>query len=313
MSVRTRLFRPVAVLALVFVCTTCACGQLNKVSVERNVEYGRAGDRPLLLDIVRPKEPAKGPLPVICFIHGGGWIGGNKRGGVALLSRFAGTGDYFCVSVGYRLTGEAIWPAQIHDCKAAIRWLRANAKKYDIDPDRIGVWGASAGGHLVNLLGTSGDVKQLEGDCGSADQSSRVACVLNFFGPTDLTAVVDDRDTPKWVIALVDKLLGGPTAERLDVAREASPVTYATKDDPPFLTMHGTKDPVVPIAQADALHAALEKAGVDSTLVKVEGGGHGFGGEEVVARVNAFFDKHLRGKDVEVSGEPIPKDGAKKK
>jgi len=214
-------------------------------TIERNVQYGSAGDRPLLLDIVRPKQPAKGPLPVICFIHGGGWVGGNKQGGVPLLAPLAATGNYFCVSVGYRLTGEAPWPAQIYDCKAAIRWLRANAKKYDIDPERIGVWGASAGGHLVCLLGTSGGVKELEGDCGSAGQSSRVACVLNFFGPTDLASLATDPATQKWVVMLIEKLLGGPVDQKKDLARQASPVTYVSKDDPPFLTMQGSKDSVV--------------------------------------------------------------------
>ena len=292
--------------SLVLICSKCAGAQpWAKVTIERDVEYGRAGDRPLVLDIIRPKQPAKGPLPVICFIHGGGWAGGNKRGGALPLTPFAASGDYFCVSVGYRLSGEAPWPAQIHDCKAAVRWLRAGAKKYNLDPERIGVWGASAGGHLVSMLGTSGGVKELEGDCGSAGQSSRVACVLNFFGPTDLTPMAKNPDTQKWVVMLIDKLLGGPVDQKKDLARQASPVTYVSKDDPPFLTMHGSKDKVVPPAQAVLLHEALKKAGADSTLVVVEGAGHGFGGPQVAERITAFFDKHLRGRDVKVSGEPI--------
>jgi len=314
MTTRSARLLPVAAL-LMLLCSACAGAQpWADVTIERNVEYGRAGDRPLVLDIVRPKQPAQGPLPVICFIHGGGWAGGNKAGGVRPVALLAASGDYFCVSVGYRLTGEAPWPAQIHDCKAAVRWLRANAKKYHIDPDRIGVWGGSAGGHLVSMLGTSGGVKELEGDCGSPEQSSRVACVLNFFGPTDLESMAKDPATQKWVVMLIERLLGGPVDQKRETARQASPVTYVSKDDPPFLTMHGSKDKVVPPAQATLLHEALKKAGVDSTLVVVEGAGHGFRGPQVVERIKAFFDKHLRARDVEVSGEPIrPGKPAKKK
>lgn len=275
----------------------------GNVVIERDVEYGRAGDRPLKLDMIRPKESAAESLPVIVFIHGGAWRGGNKSGGVGRLIPFAASGEYFCVSVGYRLSGEAIWPAQIHDCKAAIRWLKANAAKYHIQPDKIGVLGSSAGGHLVNMLGTSGDVKELEGDCGSPDQSSRVACVVPFCGPSDFLAIGKRREgAAPGAVAL---LLGGPIGEKKEAAVAASPVTHVSRDDPPFLIVHGTADRTVPFEQAELLHAALQKAGVDSTLLKIEGGGHGIGGPEVVRRVRAFFDKHLRGRDVEVSAEPI--------
>lgn len=303
MTSRSRIV--LAVLFALVLWVVAARAQINeKITIERDVKYGAAGQRALTLDIVRPRETPKDPMPVVCFIHGGGWSGGNKRDGLGLLRPLAEDG-YFCVSVGYRLTGEAAWPAQIHDCKAAIRWLRANAKQYHLDPDKIAVWGASAGGHLVAVLGTSGDVKELEGECGSPGQSSRVTCVLNWFGPTDLVAAWKDPTVPAWVKGLLDKLAGGPAADKLDVLRAASPATYATKDDAPILTMHGTKDPLVPLDQAKILDAALKKAGADSTLVIVEGAGHGFGGDEVFGRVRAFFDKHLRGRDVKVSGEPI--------
>lgn len=276
----------------------------GKFVIDGDVEYGRAGERSLRLDIVRPAEKTERPMPVVCFIHGGGWTGGDKRDGLPLLYPLAQDG-YFCVSINYRLTGEAIWPAQIHDCKAAIRFLRANAQKYHIDPEKIGVWGGSAGGHLVAMLGTTGDVAELEGNCGSPGQSSRVTCVLNWFGPTDLPRALTDPTVPDWVKGLLDKLVGGPAAQHVDALRAASPVTYVTKDDAPTLTMHGTKDPLVPLSQAKFLDEALKKAGVESTLVIVEGAGHGFGGAEVHSRVRAFFDKHLRGKDVAVSAEPI--------
>ncbi len=269
--------------------------------VERDVVYGDAGQRPLKLHIVRPKQERDAPRPVIVFVHGGGWRGGNGATGIRRLTGFARSGDYFCATIDYRLSGEAIWPAQIHDCKAAIRWLKANAKKYNIDPNRIGVWGVSAGGHLVNMLGTSGDVKELAGNCGSPDQSDRVACVVPFCGPTDLR--VADYEYKGSAVTL---LLGGPVSEKREAAKQASPVTYVTKDDPPFLIVHGTKDHLVPFAQVESLHAALQKAGVDSTLITVEGGPHGISGAPGVGqRVQDFFGKHLLGKDVKFSDESV--------
>ena len=275
----------------------------ESVVVPRDVEYGRAGERPLLLDMVRPKQPAAGPLPLVVFIHGGGWRGGNKSGGVRQVARLVASGNYVGASVEYRLTGEASWPAQIHDCKAAIRWLRANAEKYNIDPGKIAVWGGSAGGHLVSMLGTSGDVKKLEGANGSPEQSSRVSCVVDFCGPSNFLAPkkMEGGREPSAVTAL----LGGAPEENKDVAKEASPITYVTKDDPPFLIVHGTEDGTVPIQQAEMLYEALTKNGVDATFIKIIGGGHGVGGPEVIERVHAFLEKNLRGQDVEVSGEPI--------
>ncbi len=272
----------------------------KKVHIERDVEYGRAGDRPLKLDLYCPKQKSEKPLPVIVYVHGGAWMSGDKSMAALRLAAIAAQGDYVCVSVGYRLSGEAIWPAQIHDCKAAIRWLRANAAKYHLDPEKIGVWGTSAGGHLVSMLGTSGDVKDLEGDCGSAGQSSRVTCVVDFCGPSDFSAIAAAPHT------VVRRLLGGGSLEEIkEKLIAASPVTYVSKDDPPFLIVHGTDDNTVPIRQAEILYAALQQAGVEAVFVKIEGGGHGIDGPEVKERVMAFFDKHLRGQQVEVSAEPI--------
>ena len=275
----------------------------DKVVFERDVEYGKAGDRPLKLDVVKPKKPEAESLPVVVFIHGGGWRSGDKRGGAGRVAPLAATGQYVGVSVGYRLSGEAPWPAQIHDCKAAIRWIRANAEKLGADPNRIGVWGSSAGGHLVNMLGTSGDLDELEGDCGSADQSDRVSCVVSFCGPADFVAPkqFEGGRRPN----AVDQLLGGRIEDCRDLARQASPITHVSKDDPPFLLVHGDSDRTVPYEQAERFRAALDEAGVDVTLLTIRGGGHGIGGPEVIERVNRFFAKHLRGEDVEASAEPI--------
>src|SRR5262245_19821445 len=265
----------------------------DSVVYERDVQYGTAGDRALKLDVVRPREESKEPRPVVVWIHGGGWSGGDKSSGLGLLLAFAARGDYVCFSVGYRLSGQAKWPAQIHDCKAAIRWIKSNAAKYNLDPKRIGVWGGSAGGHLVSLLGTSGDVKELEGNNGSPDQSSRVACVVDFCGPSDFPNFFQGRTVRSQ--GAIASPFGGTIDEKKADAIAASPVTHVTKDDPPFLIVHGTVDDVVPIAQAETLYNALKKAGVDATFIKMEGGGHGIGGAEIGRRLAAFFDKQLLG------------------
>jgi acetyl esterase/lipase len=278
----------------------------ESVVLERNVEYGKAGDRPLVLDIVRPKADSPSPRPAIVFIHGGGWSGGNKESAIGALLPYAAQGKYFCATVEYRLSGEAIWPAQIHDCKAAIRWLKANAKKYNVNAEKIGVWGGSAGGHLVSMLGVSGGVKELEGSCGSPDQSSRVACVVDFCGPSDFLGIAKVKKTGGMrAYGVVSKLLGTAPEDNEALAKAASPLTYVAKDAAAFLIVHGTNDNIVPLAQAESLDAALKKAGADVTFVKIIGGGHGFGGPAVAERVRAFFAKHLCGESVEVSDAPI--------
>jgi len=289
------------VLVFVLVCSGTivnAQGQARpaqKIDAAKDVEYGRVGERSLQLDIYQPKQRNADLLPVIVWIHGGGWRNGNKSSG-ARLNSFVATGNYVGVSIGYRLSREAVWPAQIHDCKAAIRWIRANAAKYGIDPDRIGLWGSSAGGHLVSLLGTSSDIEQLDGSCGTPGVSSRVACVVDFCGPTDMIIFKHSA---------ADQLFGKPADERQAEAKAASPAAHVSEDDPPILIVHGTNDRTVPIEQAELFHEKLKASDVDVTFVRIEGGGHGIGGAEVSKRVVSFFDKHLRGEDVEVSAEPI--------
>jgi acetyl esterase/lipase len=272
------------------------------VRVVRDVEYVPGGGKAQSLDLYLA-EKSKGVLPLVVWIHGGAWISGDKAQcpGVRLVSC-----GYAVASINYRLSHQSIFPAQIQDCKAAIRWLRAHAKEYNIDPARVGVWGSSAGGHLVALLGTSGDVRELEGDAGNLDFSSRVQAVCDWFGPSDLTQMEahalnpgkpfnhDAADSPE------SKLIGGPVQENKDKARAASPITYVTPDDPPFLIMHGDRDNLVPHHQSELLEASLRKAGVEVTFHTVQGAGHGFGGPEIVRMVEGFFDKHLK---KAVSGE----------
>ena len=274
----------------------------DTIKAELDLPYAGTDNPRQKFDLYLPKTRKDGKqLPVVVFIHGGAWQGGDKRGGFGTVAPLVESGEYAGVSVGYRLTGEAIWPAQIHDCKAAIRWLRANAKKYNLDPDKIGVTGPSAGGHLVEMLGTSGDVPELEGKLGEhLKESSRVTCVVDQFGPADLLAMGGSHNNPN---SPESRLAGGAVQETQKVAREASATTHVSKDDPPFLLIHGTNDNVVPFNQSELLHDALKKAGVESTLVPVQGGGHGnFRTNEVAERLRQFFDKHLRGKDVEIFG-----------
>ena len=265
------------------------------VKAERDIEYARVGEMSLMLDIYRP-ESSDQTLPLVVWVHGGGWSGGDKANNPALP--LSGRG-YVVASINYRLSGVAPFPAQIEDCRAAIRWLRANAAKYGFDPRRIGVWGGSAGGHLVALLGTAGDVTKWDAVGGYTDQSARVQAVCDYYGPTDLLAARTpggrrDADSP------VGRLLGGPVDERENEAREASPVRHVTPDDPPFLIVHGEQDETVSIEQSELLEAALKKAGVRATFIRVKNAGHGFRAgsdpspEEIRNKVIAFFDKHLK-------------------
>ena len=255
--------------------------------VVRDLEYVKGGHERQKLDLYLPEKVAPAALPVIVWIHGGGWQAGSKDNCPA--AAFA-TQGYAVASINYRLSQHAQFPAQIEDCKAAIRWLRANAAKYHFDPDHIGVWGASAGGHLVALLGTTGDMKKWDvGD--NLNQSSRVQAVVDFFGPTDFRTIKGGAESP------VSKLLGGPIADNKEKAAQASPITYVAKGDPPFLIMHGDMDPTVAVSQSEKLAEALKKAGDDVTLKVLPGAKHGgreFASSENRKIIREFFDKHLK-------------------
>jgi acetyl esterase/lipase len=285
-------------LALVFLFSTAggparAARQGRLQPTHRDLAYVTDGHERQKLDLYLPEAPAAQPLPVIIWVHGGAWRAGSKERCPA--GRFVREG-YAVASINYRLSQHAIFPAQIQDCKAALRWLRAHAEQYHLDAKRFGVWGASAGGHLVALLGTAGDVKAF--DVGAhLDASSRVQAVCNFFGPTDFTKMNDfpgrmdhdAADSPE------SKLIGGAIQEHKDKAQRANPITYVTKDDPPFLIVHGDKDPLVPHNQSELLLAALKEANVPARLYTVEGGGHGgFKDPQVNILVTEFFAKHLK-------------------
>jgi len=260
--------------------------------VFKDVEYVPAGHERQKLDIYLPVERSEEPLPLIIWVHGGAWQGGSKENCPA--RPFVQRG-YAVASINYRLSQHAIFPAQIEDCKAAVRYLRANAGKYGFDPNHFGAWGASAGGHLVALLGTTGDVKEFEkGE--NLNVSSRVQAVCDYFGPTDFTVIsrfpsTMDHNAPD---SPEEKLIGGPIQENKDKCKRANPITYVTKDDPPFLMVHGDKDPLVPHNQSEILLEALKKAKVEAKLHIVEGGGHGFKDPAIEKMVEDFFDSRLK-------------------
>jgi acetyl esterase/lipase len=261
------------------------------VVYEKDVEFGKGGDTALKLDIARPEKADK-RLPCIVVIHGGGWRGGNFKGHVPQIFDFAEHG-YVSATVQYRLVPAARWPAQIEDVKCAVRYLRANAEKYWIDKERIGAIGFSAGAHLSMLLGTMDKKDGLEGNGGNPSESSKVQAVVSYFGPTDLA----QKDFPDIVNGMLADFLGGKPEERAAEFKAASPVTYIDKDDAPILHFQGTKDKLVPYAQAYLLSDAMTKAGLGGRVELLLGADHGWGGADMartVAESKAFFDKQLK-------------------
>jgi acetyl esterase/lipase len=276
-------------------------GLPEDVRAFRDLAYVENGHERQKLDLYLPAK-AEGPLPLVIWIHGGGWQNGSKEGCPPARQGYLERG-YAVASLNYRLSGHAIFPAQIEDCKAAIRWLRAHAQAYGLNPDRFGVWGSSAGGHLVALLGTSGDEKAF--DVGAnLDVSSRVQAVCDYYGPSDL-ARMDEKAAPGARLkhnapdSPEAKLIGGAVQENKEKAARASPLTYVTTNMPPFLIVHGDADPTVPYHQSELLFEALKKAGGSVHLHCIKGAGHGqgFGGTEIGERVTAFFDRCLKAGD----------------
>lgn len=207
------------------------------------------------------------PVPIVVAIHGGGWYKGSRASMDAAALHFLALG-YAYASIDYRLSSEAIYPAQIEDCKCAIRFLRAHAAKYHIDPSKIGAWGDSAGGHLAALLGTTAGIARLEGTGGWQSASSVVQAVVDLYGPTDLRGGTSADD-------IVGRLLGGSAADKRDLAADASPVVFASKSSAPMLILHGSKDPLVSPSHSRVLYDALKEAGADVTLNILPGAGHG--------------------------------------
>lgn len=274
--------------------------------VDTDVTYCTVGGVDLKMDVYYPKAGAGGPqragatpgqpAPVVMHVHGGGWTGGTKSNGdVAAEIALLVNQGYLVASIDYRLAPQYLFPAQIEDVKCAVRSLRANAAKYNLDPNRFGVIGESAGGHLVALLGTSDasagwDVGQYP------EQSSRVQAVVDFFGPADLLA---PEYRNRAAVGSFTRVFGGAPG----AFAKASPVTYISTDDPPFLIVHGDQDTLVPLSQSQELTDRLTASGVAAQLVVVKNAGHGFvptGGtisptrQEIARAVLGFFDQQLK-------------------
>jgi acetyl esterase/lipase len=280
----------------------------ENVTLIRDVPYAKTDHPRQRLDVYLPAKRVEGQrLPVVAYVHGGAWNMGSRVMARTSVAPLVASGDYAAVSLGYRLSWQATWPAQIHDLKAALRWVRAHADAYGFDPNRICAMGASAGGHLVAALGTTNGDASVEGTLGEhAGEPSDVQCVVDFFGPTDLTvpppasrtAAAGGGPTSR------EQLLGGPVDTVPELARQASPLHHVDASAPPFLIIHGSADPLVALSESERLDAALRAAGVESYLVVVEGGGHGsLFPSEVDRRVRIFLDRVLRGVD-----EPVPTD-----
>lgn len=269
-----------------------------------DIVYGHAGTMELLLDLYVPNAPFRA-VPIIIYIHGGGWSGLDKRWcpyAMRMLEQ-----DYAVASINYRLVQDGPFPAQLHDCKAAVRWLRAHAAEYGLDGEHIGAWGDSAGGHLAAMLGVTADRPELEGNSGTPGVSSNVQAVCDWYGPGDLTRMVPPEYEEFWddEHSMIARLIGGAPRTHLAELRAASPAHYASREAAPMLIMHGDHDMMVPLSQSIFLYEALLFAGAEVRLHVVHGGDHldyrrrpsdiPWMAPEVNTLVDAFFYRHLKG------------------
>lgn len=315
-------------LASIALCLLTSCQHQFEVKVIKDIQYGsykvgaprykpvavKKHPGKLLLDLYLPQAEAKKPLPLLIYIHGGGWYEGEKE---SCPGNIVARKGYAIACINYRLSYEAIFPAQIYDVKKALRWLRENSAKYNLDPNKFGVWGYSAGGYLSALVGTSGNVANLAGEEGKNSIKSEVQAVAVWAGPTDFTQVPPAFDklvapgalkkeqlTKKspWAgyTVAVTNLLGGTVAKNLKLANLGNPVAYIDSLDPPFFIWHGESDKVVPIAQSELLFVALQKKGVKATFWHEPNVGHSpvtLAGKSIekklIDRTIEFFDTYL--------------------
>ncbi|MDF1744951.1 MAG: alpha/beta hydrolase [Gimesia sp.] len=262
-----------------------------------DIEYAAVDNHRLLLDLYMP-EAQKNPQ-LLVWIHGGAWRAGSKSNMplIPLVKQ-----GYAVASVEYRLSPVAKFPAQIHDIKAAIRFLRGSASKYGYHADKIGILGSSAGGHLVALMGVTNHHRELEGDLGDFDQeSSAVDAIVDYYGPTNFMTILD-QSTPHGLsvrVPALQLLLGTRPEENTALAKLASPVFHVDADDPPLLMIHGDQDPQVPINQSHELHGKYKKQSLDVTFEVIHGGAHGgpeFFDEKRIKLVELFLRRCLRSK-----------------
>ncbi len=279
-----------------FVIAVASCANLHaeeKAAIEsqKDVAYATVSDHRLELDLYSP-QGLDHPVPAIVVIHGGGWMAGKRQDMAQLAERLAEHG-FVAATISYRLAPKHRFPAQIEDAKAAVRYLRANAKELNIDPEYIGAVGGSAGGHLSMMLGLMDSADGMEGDGGNSEQSSKVQAVVNFVGPVHLPR---DNYTPAQTHILT-AWLGADPKEKQEELKTASPLTYISKGDAPLLCFFGTKDPLVSHDQAYIIVDALTRAEVPGRVELLLGAGHGWAGQEMERTIQAtlnFFDEHLK-------------------
>jgi acetyl esterase/lipase len=280
--------------------------QPDEISIRKDIIYGHADGVDLKFDLAQPNT-GEGPYPVIVFFHGGGWQAGDKSHGHHWIRLFAESG-YIGVTVGYRFAPEFPWPSQVHDAKTAVRYLREHATSLNVDSDRIGVMGESAGGYLASMVGMTGPADSLEGNGGSPGFSSRVQAVVSYFSAADFTLpraklspemeahVLEYYKKPlKQVLA---DFIGSPDPELSHLAR-MSVITYVDKGDPPVQIFQGDADPFVSVEQAQRFENVLVKGDVPHELVLVKGGGHGWTGDlkdQTTHQMMAFFNRELKPK-----------------
>jgi acetyl esterase/lipase len=267
------------------------------VELKTDIVFGQGGGRDLKLNLTRPKKLA-GQMPALVFIHGGGWSAGDRKEFHPFMFHFSRQG-VLCVSVQYRFAPKNRFPAQIEDVKCAVRWLRAHAGEYQVDPERIAAIGGSAGAHLAALLALTPGVAELEGTGGNPGQSSAVRAAICLAGPYDLALAwrssARQRPTERDIIrGLLPSLLGGTPDEVPDIYRQASPITYARTGSPPLLLVHGTDDPLVLIEQAEVFAKKLEEAGAPVQFLRLPGGTHSDFGQNAENSVRTIVNYALQ-------------------
>lgn len=268
----------------------CALVSLAPVDTVKDITYATAGATELKADLYVPDGDSATPRPLVIAIHGGSWMTGNRNDMAPIANTLAGSG-FACATVSYRLAPANKWPAMIDDVQSAIRYFREHAKEYNIDPNRIGAIGVSAGGHLSLLAGS---METRDSGVARTAPSSRVKVVINIFGPTDLA-----NDFPAALANYMSQqVLGKPFSEAADLIKQFSPVTHITSKSAPTFTIHGDADTLVPVMQAKRLKEALDRAGVKNDLVIVAGMGHEDpmrkpGGPEAVAKAYEFLKENL--------------------
>ncbi|MDP1796622.1 MAG: alpha/beta hydrolase [Planctomycetaceae bacterium] len=281
--------------AVVLMATTAISA--GEIVFEKDVEYSNPDGQHLQLNIARPKD-GDGLRPAVLCIHGGGFRAGKRERWDGLCQKLAADG-YVAATVTYRLAPKYQFPAAIYDVKAAVRWLRTKAPIYQIDPERIGVVGDSAGGHLAQFLGVTGDLPDFEGieelgDLPDNLESTAVTCVVNYYGPSDFTKSYGKSVDAAEVLPL---WLGGDVTKERRKHIVASPLYWVTPNAAPTLFIHGTEDKYVAFEQAEWIYDRMKAAEVDVEMLKLEGAGHGFKGadaEKAEAAMLAYFKKHLQ-------------------